>query len=488
MRVHRYMSNMVIKPHKSFEEAGLDYVLTYYDDPQATIPSVAMSWMTATGVPKFTEDLRQATLNFVNAKGKSVVSQMFQRRVEEQPLATLKKRQMSVKEDEGQQQQQQQQRLEELEKAEAEIRGCREENEVEKEAVTEQQPQEKQLPWSGSLLDRNNNNADEALSPSSISSRLHGLIQVGETAEDASVKGQQDHQQQQYASIDESATIPKGEMIGSDLKPSPETVLDSTLAGTHKERDVDEVVGEKPPHLLPEMNVVEEERLGTPVADAKLAMPLPLQNMSGNDDAGTSTFGEKQPVVETVHLPDADDLVPIRHGDHDGDRNITATTTSPTDSEGGIAAPAALPHSWAQQHNENNNNNSPADVLDIVETETAAMTTTTATQFNPTCISSSSSMTLADDARSVVTRVDVQSKLFPFLLLNHDHHHHPTNHLLKGRWLTLRDLVWELSSSSTPLYALQGRDYPGLHANNPSYLVARSSALWRGIDAFCWVK
>merc|ERR1719334_1893427 len=115
VRVHRYMSNMVIKPHKSFEEAGLDYVLTYYDDPQATIPSVAMSWMTATGVPKFTEDLRQATLNFVNAKGKSVVSQMFQRRVEEQPLATLKKQQQqqqqqkSVEEDEGRQ------RLEELE-------------------------------------------------------------------------------------------------------------------------------------------------------------------------------------------------------------------------------------------------------------------------------------------------------------------------------------------------------------------------------------
>jgi len=90
VRVHRYMSNMVIKPHGRFEEAGLDYVLTYYDDPQATIPSVAMSWMASTGVPKFTEDLRSATLNLVKEKGMPIVEDMFQRRINDQPLATLK--------------------------------------------------------------------------------------------------------------------------------------------------------------------------------------------------------------------------------------------------------------------------------------------------------------------------------------------------------------------------------------------------------------
>merc|ERR1719369_1862791 len=90
VRVHRYMSNMVIKPHKTFEDAGLDYVLTYYADPQATIPSAAMSWMASTGVPKFTEDLRSATLNLVKDKGMLVVRDMFQRRIVDQPTATLK--------------------------------------------------------------------------------------------------------------------------------------------------------------------------------------------------------------------------------------------------------------------------------------------------------------------------------------------------------------------------------------------------------------
>merc|ERR1719334_1451732 len=73
------MSNMVIKPHSSFSEEGLDYVLTYYDDPQATIPSAAMSWMASTGLPKFTEDLRSATLDFVKSKGMPVVEAMFRR-------------------------------------------------------------------------------------------------------------------------------------------------------------------------------------------------------------------------------------------------------------------------------------------------------------------------------------------------------------------------------------------------------------------------
>jgi len=36
VRVNTYESNMVIKPHKSFDENGFDYLLTYSDDPQVT--------------------------------------------------------------------------------------------------------------------------------------------------------------------------------------------------------------------------------------------------------------------------------------------------------------------------------------------------------------------------------------------------------------------------------------------------------------------
>lgn len=60
VRVNTYLSNMVIKPHTSFDENGFDYVLTYYDDPKAAFPSVAYNWMANTGVPDFVEKLHTA--------------------------------------------------------------------------------------------------------------------------------------------------------------------------------------------------------------------------------------------------------------------------------------------------------------------------------------------------------------------------------------------------------------------------------------------
>jgi len=122
VRVHRYMSNMVIKPHSSFSEEGLDYVLTYYDDPQATIPSAAMSWMASTGLPKFTEELRSATLDFVKSKGMPVVEDMFRRRIGEQPLATLNPQKQKKILQEAQEEAAAEERREEEEEAEEEAK------------------------------------------------------------------------------------------------------------------------------------------------------------------------------------------------------------------------------------------------------------------------------------------------------------------------------------------------------------------------------
>ncbi|XP_064602401.1 stAR-related lipid transfer protein 7, mitochondrial-like isoform X2 [Liolophura sinensis] len=49
VRVSTYNSKMVIRPHSSIEENGFDYVLTYYDDPQAAFPTFAYKWMASTG-------------------------------------------------------------------------------------------------------------------------------------------------------------------------------------------------------------------------------------------------------------------------------------------------------------------------------------------------------------------------------------------------------------------------------------------------------
>lgn len=60
VRITKYESDMVIKPHTNFNENGFDYVLTYYDDPESSIPSVAYDWMAAKGIPSFLTQVHDA--------------------------------------------------------------------------------------------------------------------------------------------------------------------------------------------------------------------------------------------------------------------------------------------------------------------------------------------------------------------------------------------------------------------------------------------
>lgn len=62
VRVARYSSSMVIKPHGNIDQNGFDYVLTYFDDPKAMIPSPAYNWMASSGVPDFVEKLHRAAI------------------------------------------------------------------------------------------------------------------------------------------------------------------------------------------------------------------------------------------------------------------------------------------------------------------------------------------------------------------------------------------------------------------------------------------
>ncbi|XP_076876452.1 stAR-related lipid transfer protein 7, mitochondrial [Brachyhypopomus gauderio] len=69
VRVHSYRSRMVIRPHKSFDENGLDYLLTYSDDPQTVFPRYCLSWMVSSGMPDFLEKLHTAALRATNVEG-----------------------------------------------------------------------------------------------------------------------------------------------------------------------------------------------------------------------------------------------------------------------------------------------------------------------------------------------------------------------------------------------------------------------------------
>uniref|UniRef100_H3CUP6 StAR-related lipid transfer protein 7, mitochondrial n=1 Tax=Tetraodon nigroviridis TaxID=99883 RepID=H3CUP6_TETNG len=66
VRVHSYQSKMVIRPHKSFDENGFDYLLTYSDNPQTVFPRYCVSWMVSSGMPDFLEKLHNAALRARN--------------------------------------------------------------------------------------------------------------------------------------------------------------------------------------------------------------------------------------------------------------------------------------------------------------------------------------------------------------------------------------------------------------------------------------
>lgn len=66
VRVQTYQSKMVIRPHKSFDENGFDYLLTYSDNPQTVFPRYCVSWMVSSGMPDFLEKLHAAALRAKN--------------------------------------------------------------------------------------------------------------------------------------------------------------------------------------------------------------------------------------------------------------------------------------------------------------------------------------------------------------------------------------------------------------------------------------
>ncbi|XP_058797761.1 stAR-related lipid transfer protein 7, mitochondrial-like [Phymastichus coffea] len=67
-RVKKYWSYMVIKPLKSFHEPGIEFGLTYFDDPGVNMPSALTSWVAMSGLPDYLCKMRQASKDYKSYK------------------------------------------------------------------------------------------------------------------------------------------------------------------------------------------------------------------------------------------------------------------------------------------------------------------------------------------------------------------------------------------------------------------------------------
>lgn len=64
VRVTDYWSFMVIKPYRNFQEPGVHYILTYYDDPGLPIPQSIKSWVAQKQMPDILQKMYHATKNY----------------------------------------------------------------------------------------------------------------------------------------------------------------------------------------------------------------------------------------------------------------------------------------------------------------------------------------------------------------------------------------------------------------------------------------
>lgn len=69
-RVRDYWSYMVIKPKTTFRKPGLEFVVTYFDNPGIVIPPTVKTWVARSHMPDFLNKLHMATIRY--AAGKEV--------------------------------------------------------------------------------------------------------------------------------------------------------------------------------------------------------------------------------------------------------------------------------------------------------------------------------------------------------------------------------------------------------------------------------
>ncbi|KAL0279369.1 UNVERIFIED_CONTAM: hypothetical protein PYX00_000946 [Menopon gallinae] len=71
IRVKDYECNMVIRPTgKGFDEPGVKFCVTYYDDPGISIPGPVQTWVATSAMPDFLTRLREASKKYPSLRGK----------------------------------------------------------------------------------------------------------------------------------------------------------------------------------------------------------------------------------------------------------------------------------------------------------------------------------------------------------------------------------------------------------------------------------
>ncbi|VDK18275.1 unnamed protein product [Anisakis simplex] len=84
VRVQTYRSVMVVRAHHSFDEMGLDYVLTYYDNPESNIPSYAYNWVINRGGPIFLQQVvHAAALELGKTRSESCLANNLAKKMDE---------------------------------------------------------------------------------------------------------------------------------------------------------------------------------------------------------------------------------------------------------------------------------------------------------------------------------------------------------------------------------------------------------------------
>ncbi|KHJ78386.1 hypothetical protein OESDEN_21993 [Oesophagostomum dentatum] len=51
---------MAVRAHREFDERGLDFILTYFDNPEANIPRSVYNWIVNHGGPYFLQQVHEA--------------------------------------------------------------------------------------------------------------------------------------------------------------------------------------------------------------------------------------------------------------------------------------------------------------------------------------------------------------------------------------------------------------------------------------------
>lgn len=59
-RVEEYWSIMVLRPYTDMDKIGLEFSLTYFDNPGVNIPSSVLNWVAMRAMPDFLDRLRKA--------------------------------------------------------------------------------------------------------------------------------------------------------------------------------------------------------------------------------------------------------------------------------------------------------------------------------------------------------------------------------------------------------------------------------------------